>query len=78
QCICGFVVDLYCACHRIAIELDGGVHDDPEQARYDEMRDRALAYAGISIVRIRNEHVSRESLQRAIEEMLVAKQDCLV
>ncbi|MBI5531857.1 MAG: DUF559 domain-containing protein, partial [Deltaproteobacteria bacterium] len=28
QCICGFVVDLYCACHRIAIELDGGVHDD--------------------------------------------------
>ena len=70
QCICGFVVDLYCPSLRLAIELDGAAHDDPEQAAYDGLRDETLARAGIWTLRIRNEQLDRETLRSSIERFI--------
>jgi very-short-patch-repair endonuclease len=53
QVIEGFVVDFYCDDAKLAIELDGGVHE--EQWKYDESRDRAISLVGVRVLRISNE-----------------------
>ena len=53
----GFVVDFYCPAERLAVELDGAVHDDPARARYDGKRQRALEQRGIRVLRFRNAEV---------------------
>ena len=53
QVVEGFVVDFYCDTAKLAIELDGGVHQ--EQWKYDESRDRMISQAGVRVLRISNE-----------------------
>ena len=60
QVINGLRVDLYCASLRLAIEVDGSVHDDPDQRAYDEARTREFERIGIRVARIRNEDVSHD------------------
>jgi len=52
-----FIVDLYCAERKLAIELDGAHHDEAEQHVRDEARTAALDRAGIRVLRFRNEDV---------------------
>ena len=53
QVIEGYIVDFFCSSARLAIEVDGGVHED--QVKYDELRDGVLARNGVNLVRISNE-----------------------
>ncbi|TAL39766.1 MAG: DUF559 domain-containing protein, partial [Spirochaetes bacterium] len=53
QIIDGFIVDFYCEELRLCLEIDGGVHDDEEQRKYDRERDAVLAQRGVRIVRLR-------------------------
>jgi very-short-patch-repair endonuclease len=53
QVIEGYVVDFYCDAAKLAIELDGGVHE--EQWQYDESRDQAISSRGVRVLRISNE-----------------------
>ena len=53
QIIEGYVVDFYCDDAKLAIELDGGVHE--EQWAYDESRDRTISLEGVRVLRISNE-----------------------
>ena len=55
QPVAGFIVDFYCASGRLALELDGAVHDDDSRRTRDAERDSALARLGIRVVRVRNE-----------------------
>ncbi len=52
-----YVVDFYCPSERLVIELDGGVHDTPEQAAYDANRQRGIEQLGLRVLRIPNEAV---------------------
>ncbi|HEV2146051.1 MAG TPA: endonuclease domain-containing protein [Longimicrobiaceae bacterium] len=52
-----FVLDFYCASLRLAVELDGEVHDDVDQAARDHARSAALAAISIRVIRFRNEEV---------------------
>lgn len=61
QVIRGFIVDFYCAEKRLAIELDGAIHDT--QMEYDQARDAFLKTLDVQVVRIRNEELSREKLE---------------
>jgi very-short-patch-repair endonuclease len=63
----GLIVDFYCPELRLAVEVDGMVHDGRTQAEYDEARSRALLHAGIDVVRIRNEQVSEAGLVTLLE-----------
>ena len=49
----GYIADFYCDAAKLAIELDGGVHQ--EQWQYDQSRDRAIASLGIRVLRISND-----------------------
>ena len=52
-----FIVDFYCPTAKLAIEIDGPVHD--EQEEYDEERDKILQELGYQVVRFKNADVER-------------------
>ncbi len=63
QVIEGFIADFYCPALGLVVEVDGSVHDDPEQAEYDIARSACFAAHGIRVARIRNEDVSLPNLE---------------
>jgi very-short-patch-repair endonuclease len=63
QVIEGFIVDFYCDAAKLAIELDGTVHE--EQWKYDETRDKAIARQGVRVLRISND--AMRELEAVIE-----------
>jgi very-short-patch-repair endonuclease len=48
------VLDFYCFEHRLAIELDGGVHSQIDQMRKDAVKEDYLWMQGIRLLRIPN------------------------
>jgi very-short-patch-repair endonuclease len=51
------VVDFYCARVRLAVELDGSIHDDERARAYDRARTADLAALGVRMLRFQNEEV---------------------
>ncbi len=52
-----YVVDLYCPREKLAIELDGAVHDNDAANRRDEARAAYLEGLGVRVLRIENRSV---------------------
>ena len=52
-----FILDFYCPAYKLAVEVDGAVHDTPDQAEYDAARTDALNQLGIRVLRVRNDDV---------------------
>ncbi|MFO0761076.1 MAG: endonuclease domain-containing protein [Byssovorax sp.] len=50
-----FIVDFYCPTARLAIELDGPIHDDHRE--YDAARQATLESLGIRVLRFTNDEV---------------------
>ena len=49
-----YIVDFYCHELRLIIELDGLVHDDPQQVQKDKQRNARLQELGYQLVRVAN------------------------
>jgi len=49
-----YIVDFFCAEHGLIIELDGSVHQQPEQRKHDAKRDNYLRSLGHTVLRIEN------------------------
>ncbi len=54
-----YILDFYCHEIKLAIEVDGEIHKDPEVAAYDAVRTRNLIENGISILRFTNDAVEK-------------------
>ena len=54
----GFIVDFYCHELRLAIEIDGKIHDN--QVDYDELRRVLIEDSGYRIIRATNDEVNRD------------------
>ncbi len=52
-----YVLDFYCPAERLAVELDGAVHEDPLRHAYDGERAAFLKAQGIRVVHFKNEQV---------------------
>jgi len=52
-----YIVDFYCPAIRLAIELDGGQHNDPRYQARDLRRSYALQNRGITVIRFWNNDV---------------------
>ena len=52
-----FILDFYCAELRLAVELEGSIHDTADQTEYDGHRFAYLEANDIKILRIKNEEV---------------------
>ena len=55
-----YILDFYCASCRLAIELDGGGHNEPAKKRHDAERTEFLNKEGIEVVRFWNHMVLRK------------------
>jgi very-short-patch-repair endonuclease len=47
-----YILDFYCEPARLAIEIDGQVHDHPAKAAHDRRRTAWLGAQGIAVLRI--------------------------
>jgi very-short-patch-repair endonuclease len=63
-----FVLDFYCPSARLVIEVDGGIHDAPDVAEHDELRQSVLENQGLRVLRIRNEEIS-DDLASVVERI---------
>jgi very-short-patch-repair endonuclease len=52
-----YIVDFYCPTIRLAIELDGGQHNEPRHQANDERRSQVLKTNGITVIRFWNNDV---------------------
>ena len=59
KAIGNYIADFYCAKAGLVIELDGGGHYTPEQARKDELRTKDLTAMNLTVVRICNLDIDR-------------------
>ncbi len=67
------ILDFYCVEKRLAVEVDGEVHLDPQQAAHDEDRTEYLATQGICVLRFTNAEVEH----RLPEVLKKIKAECL-
>jgi len=49
-----YVVDFYCPQERLIVELEGSAHDTERSALRDDVRERFLGKAGLSVLRLEN------------------------
>ncbi len=47
-----YVLDFYCSSVKLAVEIDGLAHDQPDQMRHDARRDAWLAQQGVRVLRL--------------------------
>jgi very-short-patch-repair endonuclease len=72
-----YVIDFYCPELKLAIEIDGDVHDLPDQKEHDIIRQNYLQEYGINILRIKNEELSMNAnkafgkIESAIEKIII-------
>ncbi len=54
-----FVLDFYCHALRLAVEIDGGIHNSAEQTALDHERQAELEQSGLRFYRIRTSDIER-------------------
>jgi very-short-patch-repair endonuclease len=64
-----FVLDMLCAEKRLAIEIDGGGHQNPYQAEYDKARSQFLLEKGIQVMRFTNQQIEKD-LPNVLKQIL--------
>ena len=55
-----YVLDFYCPAAKLAVELDGGQHNEGENREYDAARSEYLRAHGIDVVRFWNHEVLKD------------------
>lgn len=71
-----FVLDFYCHAARLAVEVDGGVHDLPGRMERDQVKDCWLRERGVMTLRLPDRLVENDingavvRIRRAVAERL--------
>ncbi len=52
-----FVFDFYCPAHKLVIEVDGEIHEEPEQLARDALRTAEIESFGYRVLRLSNDEV---------------------
>jgi leucyl-tRNA synthetase/very-short-patch-repair endonuclease len=52
-----YIVDFVCLREKLVIEIDGSIHNEPEQKEYDEIRTVYLGFFGYRVIRFTNSQV---------------------
>ena len=68
-----FIVDFYCKALKLAIEIDGSVHDTAQAQTYDQERQSKLESPGIDFLRFRNQEI-----QHHIDKVLATRQTWII
>jgi len=65
-----FVVDFYCHKYRLAIEVDGEIHQKQDVLEYDDGRTHDIEKLGIKIIRFTNKEVI-DNIESVIDRVLL-------
>ena len=65
-----YILDFYCHKYKLAIELDGSIHDRPEQIEIDKNRSIDLEKNGLIVMRFRNREVE-SNIEKVKSEILL-------
>ena len=63
-----YIADFYCPRLKLVIELDGGVHERPDQKKYDNERDEFMKSQGLEVHRFKNEEIEND-VHRVMHEI---------
>ncbi|WP_421943037.1 endonuclease domain-containing protein [Pedobacter sp.] len=63
-----YIADFYCHEAKLVIEVDGGIHNNPDNKEYDNNRGYELEQLGIKVLRFTNEEVSN-NLEMVLNEI---------
>jgi very-short-patch-repair endonuclease len=55
-----YVLDFYCPELKLCVEVDGQSHDTETAVLYDANRTRFLLARGVTVLRLRNEHIDEQ------------------
>ena len=55
-----YIVDFYCACAKLVIEVDGSQHYEPRGMAYDEKRSAFFSTLGLAVLRFSNRDIDRD------------------
>ena len=64
-----YIVDFYCPEHKLAIELDGGIHNNVVVHNHDTERQENLESLGVKVLRFDNEDVFKHQ-EQVLESIL--------
>ena len=69
-----YIADFFCDDLKLVIEVDGDVHDEPEQHEHDLAKDEYLKAHELRVIRFRNEDVNEklDAVVTLIEGMVKA------
>ena len=56
-----YILDFYCAAAKLAVEVDGAIHETEGQARHDQRRTAWLMERGVRVIRVRAVDVRDET-----------------
>lgn len=67
-----YILDFYCHCKKLVIEVDGSMHDLDEIKAIDQLRQRQLEVDGLKVIRFTNDEIKfgMDSVIRTIEKEL--------
>ncbi len=66
-----FIADFYCHEKRLVVEVDGGIHNEPEVKERDEGREAELQNLGLTIIRFTNEEIMND-MKQVLEKLKAA------
>ena len=67
-----YILDFYCYEAKLAIEIDGSIHDNKLKQKKDHLRTILIEETGIKMIRFRNHHVlerTRDVLNKIIDAL---------
>ena len=67
-----YVLDFYCPALRLAVEIDGAAHDNPDRAGRDLRRDAWLAGQGIRVLRVPAADILSEEKREGVLDTIAA------
>jgi very-short-patch-repair endonuclease len=75
-----FILDFYCHEKKLAIEVDGGIHNNEEQKEWDDNRTVELTELGIHVLRFTNDEVVNSVYEviNSIRIFLNRLENCLI
>ena len=68
-----FIADFYCAKIQLVVEVDGSIHELPENKDYDIGRSEILNDFGITVIRFSNEQIINEIDKTIIKIKKISK-----
>lgn len=65
-----YIVDFYCAEKKLAVELDGKIHNKTDVMENDKLRTNALKDTGVRVIRFKNREII-SSLETVLNKLII-------